>query len=222
MIKYNSSRFLGESDRKQMEPARRTQRGPRLHVPAALAVLLLSGCPGPSASDIVRNCFLLAPVCYLLGLGMLWGLRSAWRARFPDALFRPWLLSVPVVVHVLLLVLSARVVPAAFPDLDADLLITLSPVLILIVGGGLWTSTLLLWRALFSAAPHTSFERAALIAFVLFFAPWLPVFYSGPADPFERLAHGIENFTLLIGLGGVSTASLVLFFLFEARKSVRT
>lgn len=204
-----------------MESTKRTQRGPRLYVPAALAALTLAGCPGPSQSDIVRSCFVLSPVCYLLGVGILWGLRAAFCKQAPDVLFRPWLLSLPAVGLTLLILLGAGVAPSTFANLDLELVLTLSPILILVVGGGLWTPTLLLWRSLFRDAPRTSFERAALITPVLFFAPWLPVFYSGPRDPAESMAAAVLTLTVLLGLGGVSTAVLVLSFLLEARAANR-
>lgn len=204
-----------------MEPTKRPQRGPRLHVPAALAALLLSGCPGPNESDILRSCFVLSPVCYLLGVGILWGLRAAVRKQHPDVLFRPWLLSLPAVGLTLLILLSALVAPSTYANLDLELTLLFSPLLIPLIGGGLWTPMLLLWRALFRDTPRTSFEHAALITCVLFFAPWLRIFYADPYERTEHLAGIIGTFTLLVGLGGISTAILVLFLLREARTSAR-
>lgn len=198
-----------------MESTARTLRGQHLHTPVVLAALALAGCP--SDSDIVRGCFPLAPVCYLLGLLFLRKLRAAWHERIPDTLFRPWVLLTPVVGLALLMLRGALATPSAFQHLFLPLAFV--HVLIPLVGGGLWALTLLLWRGWFSRAPRTSFEGAALAGCALFFAPWLPVFYSPQSRDFESLAYGILSFATFVGLGGVTALVLAAYFLWEARKS---
>jgi hypothetical protein len=180
-------------------------------VPLLLAAATQPLSCGPSPQEVGQQVLIVAPVVFLLSLGVQWILLRVWQRRWPDLVLR-WRRNLSVA--------AALLVPAGLSLVLAERTVEL-PIAVWLFGCSYGAVLLLATRFMISVDRRRAFTLSHLLPIALFLAP-AAVLALGLANGVGKTA---ENLYILPGFGGWTTGGLFVAMMIEAlvrtRRAVR-
>jgi hypothetical protein len=157
--------------------------------PFILIALFLVACDGNQ--HLIGAGMFVAPLCYLGAVTLLTVLRLMWRTHAPNSRMRPSVLAIPLLILCLGTLKSLDWLHDVWLSRDETklFLMLIAPAAALFALGALSVPVLVLWRIWFAISARTSFEGAAILATLSFYAPGFAVLFGmfAPTESFIKV-----------------------------------